>query len=399
MGEGDDTGRRKTTDEMKRTAMAETIKVQRQRLFLNLAIPIMQELPPKRLARFMAVDTEWRETISSEFFEKEYLSRAEKKPKILFVATSKSKTDRTSCHVFRSVLKKADVSSKLPLIIGATLRSDITSQVSQSVRDLVCCYHNGTCLICNPSVGRYVALPDVEYDSIFFLGLDPVSTTFKVLSLDKAGGSARVRILTISREDNNSWRTVYSGVAHTAYGPGICLGGTIFYTAQARMFEQVLMCFDLQTEEFRCIRLPEQLDDGLIFSRGLCVRLVNFDGQPVLVEEDGTAADLLTLWQLEDSNWYKREFNLPKTRLGLFEGDAHKFIGTGNGTCELIYAPCYKNVPGYQFREQCVIYHDYVRGTVTKVQIQGDFNGCEGEIEPFLDYIESTALISTGTPM
>ncbi|KAG2242258.1 hypothetical protein Bca52824_095900, partial [Brassica carinata] len=186
-----------------------------------------------------------------------------------------------------------------------------------------------------------------------------------VLSLDKAGGSARVRVLTISREDNNNWRTVYSGVAHTAYGPGLCLGGTIYYTAQARMFEQVLMCFDLQTEEFRCIRLPEQLDDGLIFSQGQCVRLVNFHGKPGLVEGDGMAVDLLSLWQLEDSksSWFKREFNLPKTHLGLFEGDEHKFIGTGD-VGELIYAPCYKNVPGYQFHEQYVIYYNYVRAAV-----------------------------------
>ncbi|KAG2242257.1 hypothetical protein Bca52824_095899, partial [Brassica carinata] len=135
MGEGGDTGGRKTTEEMKRKAIAETIKLQRRRLFIDIAIPIMQELPPTRLARFLAVDTEWRETISSERFEKEYLSRAEKKPKILFVSTSDSKTDETYHHMFRSLLKKADESSKLPLTLrrGATLRSDVTYQISQSI--------------------------------------------------------------------------------------------------------------------------------------------------------------------------------------------------------------------------------------------------------------------------
>ncbi|XP_013595195.1 PREDICTED: F-box protein At5g62510-like [Brassica oleracea var. oleracea] len=373
-----------------------------QRMFMDVTIPILQQLPAARLARFMVVDTEWRKTILSQTFEKEYLSLAEKKPKILFVATSKSKTDGETYHMFRSLLKKADESSTLPLTlpqsVGATLRSDITYQISQSVRDMVCLYHKRTCLICNPSVGRYVALPHVDNDSVFFLGFNPVATTFKVLSLDNDGGSARVRVLTVSPEGNNNWRTLYSGIAHTAYGPGLCLAGTIYYTAHVRMFEQVLMCCDLQTEEFRCIHLPGQLDDGLILSQGQSVRLVNFHNKPGLVEGDGMAADLLTLWQLEDSNWCKRQFNIPTTPLGLFEGDEHKFIGTGD-VGELIYAPCYKNVPGYRFHEQYVIYYDYVRATVTKVRIQGDFNGFEGDVEPFGDYIESTALISTGTPM
>ncbi|KAL0660533.1 hypothetical protein Bca4012_081118 [Brassica carinata] len=356
-----------------------------QRMFMDVTIPILQQLPAARLARFMVVETEWRKTILSQTFEKEYLSLAEKKPKILFVATSKSKTDGETYHMFRSLLKKADESSTLPLTLPQSVGGP-RHGVPLSQEDMPYL------------VGRYVALPHVDNDSVFFLGFNPVATTFKVLSLDNDGGSARVRVLTVSPEGNNNWRTLYSGLAHTAYGPGLCLAGTIYYTAHVRMFEQVLMCCDLQTEEFRCIHLPGQLDDGLILSQGQSVRLVNFHNKPGLVEGDGMAADLLTLWQLEDSNWCKRQFNIPTTPLGLFEGDEHKFIGTGD-VGELIYAPCYKNVPGYRFHEQYVIYFDYVLATVTKVRIQGDFNGFEGDIEPFGDYIESTALISTGTPM
>ncbi|CAH8310309.1 unnamed protein product [Eruca vesicaria subsp. sativa] len=160
----------------------------------------------------------------------------------------------------------------------------------------------------------------------------------------------------------------------------------------------LLVSFDLVTEVFKFVKLPDDLLTDFDGQPG--DRLVTFNNQLAIAQDDGDS-NLLTLWLLDDKcSWFKREIIIPWTCSSPSARIRHKFIGTG-ATNELIYAPysTYNFRSQFHFENQYVIYYDCIRETKTNVSIRDDFAGFSGKIEPYLDYTDSTDLISVGRPM
>ncbi|CAH8302942.1 unnamed protein product [Eruca vesicaria subsp. sativa] len=368
----------------------------------ELTIEILEKLPAKSLARFMVTEKFWHNTITSKRFEEDYISLSEQRPKILFVATSKNESASMTHRKFRSILEKPVVCNPFTAVkqtLHATFNSELPYVFTPPVRDLLCFFHNKKSLVCNPCMGRFIPLPDVRRESYFHLGL--ANGEFKVLSLVKGVYNTVASVITLTQpqDGNNKWRAIDSGFNHKSFTHrGFCFRGVINYAATIDIGEHMdrpgIMCFDVERETFKFIDVPREIAFYTFFG---FVRLVNFhDTLAVAVAEFNGKYDPLTIWHLEDDKWCKHIFQLPKTPTVVFEPDLLKFIGTSGATSELVFAPT--KFLGLDDIEHYVVYYDYVRGTLDKVRIEGDFHGFQGDIEPFLGYIESTALAREGVP-
>ncbi|XP_044491017.1 F-box protein At5g62510-like [Mangifera indica] len=160
---------------------------------------------------------------------------------------------------------------------------------THSVNGLVCMDFGICATICNPSMRQSVDVPLIcslnsplvnsTYYCVNSFGFDPISKQYKVLnSWGIPGRETEYRVFTLG---TNSWRLVSGGPPCYPQRQSICVDGIVYLRSCTFMCSEngnVLVAFDLQTESFSVITLPERAPED-----GRKSDLIVFRGRPGLV--------------------------------------------------------------------------------------------------------------------
>ncbi|KAL0900137.1 hypothetical protein Bca101_084098 [Brassica carinata] len=348
----------------------------------DIVMEIFSRLPSKAMARCRCACKLWSSMLRRQVFTDSFLTKSSARPQLLF-----------ACHDHHSN-KYIFFSSSSPhpqeenVVVAA---NHLARFPSSSYRLFGCtsgflCYRakpgSRTPEICNPSTGQSLTLPRFNY-----LGYDPVSKEFKVLSMEILQISAKHRVLTLGTK-KLSWRLVQCSTPHYSSSKWISISGVIYYAAAANRSSanSMVACFDLRVEKFSFVN----------FSRGMhgSTALVNYNGKLGLLmsgdsysggDNISRASKSLELWVLQDAEWSKHVYVLPPPWKDVVVDIVH--IAGMVGVNEIVLTPWFQNVPSY------VIYFNVERKTVRKVGIQG-MEAFQGKgFQTYLNYVENVMLL------
>ncbi|KAG2318214.1 hypothetical protein Bca52824_021336 [Brassica carinata] len=147
---------------------------------------------------------------------------------------------------------------------------------SPPIRGLICRQMDSRVMIGNPTTGQFVTLPRLKTRRrgvLSFFGYDPVNDAYKVLCLTVLRGRQERESQVVAEEHQvytlgvaqQKWRMVECKHPHLPFTPshvtdkGICLNGVLYYYAWIKN-EGSLISFDLISEEFNVLKLPEDID-------------------------------------------------------------------------------------------------------------------------------------------
>ncbi|CAN6932393.1 unnamed protein product [Brassica oleracea] len=213
-----------------------------------------------------------------------------------------------------------------------------------------------------------------------YLGFDPIDKVFKVVSpiAGRSPYGCIHNILTLGTLEVR-WRKIQCSLSHNASSRAICINGALYYLATGRDHASYIVCFDVQSENFKFIQAE--------FYNPRAGSLINYKGKIGVVSWPGhnpsgyywgrniSVSSLLMhelrIWVLEDvvkGAWSEYAYTLP--------GD--KFWDTGFGvsnvcvvgvtaTGEIVLSKEYYNV---RFKFYVFYFHPE-RNTIQRVEIQG----------------------------
>lgn len=253
-----------------------------------------------------------------------------------------------------------------------TVRPRFSRYTTHSVNGLVCMDFGLCATICNPSMSQFVDVPLIcslksplvnsTYFCVNSFGFDPVSKQYKVLnSWGIPGRKTEYRVFTLG---TNSWRLLDGGPPYYAERQSICVDGIVYLrssTVMCRVKRTVLVAFDLQTERFGVIPLPERAPED-----GNKSELIVFLGRPGIVnyQTDNTS---ISVWILQDcfnEVWVRLTFVLPLNWNGLQEDQKYIIAGIAP-TGEFLLVP--QILSSHIF----VVYYDTEKNSSRKVEISG----------------------------
>ncbi|CAA7048506.1 unnamed protein product [Microthlaspi erraticum] len=179
---------------------------------------------------------------------------------------------------------------------------------SPPVHGLICRKYDSNVIIGNPSTGQFLTLPRVKTRRrgvYSFLGYDPVNHVYKVLCMTVLQGHRQRRESQVVSEEHQvytlgagqtSWRMIeckHPHLTHPCYSKGgLCINGGLYYYAWIKN-KGSLISFDLTSEEFSVIKLPED---------SAC--LVNYTGKIALRRNHSIGKlDLLVLEDAKRQEW------------------------------------------------------------------------------------------------
>ncbi|ESQ49621.1 hypothetical protein EUTSA_v10022001mg [Eutrema salsugineum] len=357
---------------------------------------ILLRLQSKCVARLILVSRDWPSIVRDKGFIDSYLNRSSSStgPRLLFTVCNPEKQFFLSCPQDDPSSDHHRVSIAPP-----NPNPDHRYKFSPPVRGLICCQNQSRVLIGNPSTGQFVTLPRVKTwrKGIFsFFGYDPVNDVYKVLCMtvihappDRESQllSEEHQIITLGAK-KAAWRMIKCQHPHRppCRTKGLCMNGFIYYFAWIHEKQGCLISFDLSSEEFNVIKLPED-----VRLKEAC-EVVNYGGKIALA----TALvfrgklDLLVLQDAIKQEWLKVPVVVPEELLG----NLFWFKG---GTCdnELVFAPYESLTPSFTPSSSFffVCYNPKDK-TSKKVLIEGLGDQCSSEIEAFLNYTESPSLLT-----
>lgn len=303
---------------------------------LDLIVEILIKFPVKCIARLVFVSKRWSSLIGGKDFINLYMTRSSTRPRILFLVNRISKV----MQLFESCSQEDPSSDHRRVDI--TWHQSHLLAFSPPVRGLICRQCDTKVMIGNPSTGQFLTLPKVKTRrrGIYsFLGYDPVNDIYKmlcmtVLHVRQRRGSQIVsdehQVFTLGAKQK--WRTIECKHPHLPppLTKGICINGVVYYYAWIKS-EGSLISFDVSSEEFNVIRLPEDIR-----------YLVNYNGKIALPRQSNST---LNLWILEDASkqdWTKVSLLVPSwtdlvgtQRFG-FKGT----ISTGELIFTSLHYPC-----------------------------------------------------------
>ncbi|CAN7018904.1 hypothetical protein Bca4012_033718 [Brassica carinata] len=254
-------------------------------------------------------------------------------------------------------------------------------------------------VICNPSTGQSLNLPTLKSSKRFgvesYLGYDPVSKEFKVLSMETSFVSGQYisvkhQVLTLGTE-KLSWRMVECCIPHNSSRKWICISGVLYYTARAGNWSSMVVCFDLNSEKFTFVNFMKASGKEMHGS----TTLINNNGKLGLLMSEDTSSDYicgasksLELWVLRDAGkneWSEHVYVLPPS----WEDVVSEYMRISGmvGTNEIVLAPLFQNVPPY------VIYYNVERKTIRKVGIQVMEGLQVKRFYTFVNYVEDVKFL------
>ncbi|XP_010431564.1 PREDICTED: F-box protein At2g21930-like [Camelina sativa] len=341
---------------------------------------ILKASTVETLARFRCVSTQYASMIRSREFMKSYLVKSSTRPlrNLIFTFMEMERLGNQFVFSASQPQNQGESSSSATYHMSCQYRLHTTS--SPSVHGLICHGPPSKMEIYNPSNKKSITLPKIDYESFpyyIYLGYDPIDGDYKVLCMVKAGD---FRVLTVGKD--KSWRKIEDFPPHThssPYSPDLCLNGVLYYGVHHLSTHEnhphpddmipAIMSFDVRSEKFDLIKLPELPDNVLL------PILTTYEGRFAFFCNGIYGDSSIRLWVLEDAvkhEWSKHLYAPPPL-------DGHNyddFIAccfTDGG--EFVLAPILfcSEEPFY------VVYFDIKNNAVRRVVIEGIFTKLDEE--------------------
>ncbi|KAL0858083.1 hypothetical protein Bca101_063237 [Brassica carinata] len=371
----------------------------------DLNVEILMKLPPKSIVRLRFASKHLSSIILEKEFTKLYMTRSSTQPRhLISVLRGGSNMQMQRFHSFSqdhpSDSNLDEVSYKLD--------PNLPYVFTPSVRGLICGRDGTKMIVGNPSTGQFVSLPTVEsrrQDILSAFGYDPVNDVYKVLcmkvvtkpsNMSRGGGGGDIvawedimseehQVITLGAKQE--WRMVECKYPHRPYSgyQEICRDGVMYYLASYKQ-KRSLMSFNLSSEDFNVIKLPE---DKMLQQFGF---LTNHTGKITIVSQAYSIT--IDLWVLEDANkevWSKAAVVFPPVAV---YGRLHRvfFAFSGIlGTGEMIFSP-YTFAPRTTPNPFLFIGYDPKSKKVGETVMNGI--GDESDtIQVFFDHVESCMIL------
>ncbi|ESQ43945.1 hypothetical protein EUTSA_v10006428mg, partial [Eutrema salsugineum] len=345
----------------------------------DLVIEILLRLPVKSIATFRRVSKLWASTLRDPSFTESYLTISSSRKKLLFTCLK----DDETCF-FSSSPNSQSPSSDISAKVHMSFPINCPTNICRPVRGLVCGLNQRrpskgrtvtVPLICNPSTGQSLALPDVRTRGkrvISCFGYDPIDKQFKVFSQDH-------QVLTLGTQKKPSWKMIKCEVPHIPVdfehtNGGVCINGVLYYLA-------ILLHVDAYTDGY--FDIGEKLESTLVNYKGKLAKLQRN------IDDYGTYTGI-QLWVLEDAEkheWSSYIYVLPPPWKNIFEETTLCFVGT-TSKGEIVLSP---NTISDSFY---LLYHNPETKTITKVGVQGMEAYKGHKAYTFLDHVEDVTLVS-----
>ncbi|XP_010495264.1 PREDICTED: putative F-box protein At1g50870 [Camelina sativa] len=293
-------------------------RCQRDSIPFDLALDILSRLPPKSIARSLCVSKLWSSFTTLPSFTKLFATRRSALPPSLLVTFSKN----LKRFVFSFPQHQNPDGSYPPAYIYQMTNEDSWFwNHSESVHGLVLIKGIKGSVIWNPTMRRFTTLPSPTTNTnidkgsyvMSYLGYDPLEDKHKVLCVSKQD-SEQPRVLTLGAQE--SWRVISKGnfPLHSPIGDhhGQCINGILYYDAYLRIGdggERRIMSFDVRSEKFTSIKLPD------FYSR-LQIHMIPYKGRVAIVKVASLSS--INLWILKDGDrhiWKHKIFVLPLSEI------------------------------------------------------------------------------------
>ncbi|XP_023639019.1 F-box protein At3g49450 [Capsella rubella] len=354
----------------------------------DLVSEILSRVPAKSMARFRCVSKQWSSILSFPYFTELYLTNSSARPRLLFTLH----VDGRWLFFTSPQPLNLDKNSSPSLVADRHMCFPCSFEVSK-VCPPVCgliCNKDTNLMICNPSTGKYVTLPDTTNESAemkkTYFGYDPIKKQHKVLCVSI--GARRHRVLTLEPGGRLLWRMVECSIPHDPQCVGICINGLLFYKAMGTRL--MIVCFDVRSEKFKFISIENQ---G-VWIQFLLRTLINYNDKlgALINDSDGmfnkrtTCIELWVLDDVDEQKWSRHLYILPPLWKNVVANDWLYIVGmTRNGEIVLtsfgLYDPFY------------IFYYNMKRNTIIRVKIHGieAFKG--RKIYTFIDHVEDVRLM------
>ncbi|EFH41067.1 predicted protein [Arabidopsis lyrata subsp. lyrata] len=208
--------------------------------------------------------------------------------------------------------------------------------------------------IYNPTTRQCVTLPavksnifaqeDYRKSVLYFLGHDPVLDQYKVVCT-VAVSSKRFKRITSEHwvfvlEPGGSWKRIEFDLPHCPARLGLCINGVIYFLASACMSSDILVSFDVMSEEFKWIQGPP------VASAFKPMGFIEYLGKPSVFDHSHLKRKgSVDLWVLEDAGkWSKKSLVLQPCQMHLVDkklsftvkGSGHVRYRTGKRKLEIV---------------------------------------------------------------
>ncbi|CAA0327659.1 putative F-box protein [Arabidopsis thaliana] len=369
-------------------------------LALDMQIEILARLPLKYLMRCMCVSKKWASLIRGEDFRSAYLLRSMTRPRLLFVASRSRKFTRETC--FHSVYQEPPLllSGKRQMLTDNHIAPVFT--VSNPILGLLCHQgYNNEIVICNPGLKKFRNLPQIQVPEgasvRSFFGYDKVDKVFKVLCVcvpqtqfgagwtSKEPKKYQVYTVRSDHEKPSFWRPIICNDDHSVVtDEGLFNGGFLYYGARSSCNKPMVMRFNVSSEAFAVIKLPEEVDIDYHW------RLVNYKGKVALVNTFDSKFKFNGVFEIwvrneVDRKWDKDIIKIPQWTESVDNYNVY-FKGT-TGTKELVFAP-----PNWFGEPLFVLYYDKATTNLRRFDIEG-MDDQHYSFHTFLDHVDSTWLM------
>ncbi|KAJ4893587.1 putative F-box protein [Raphanus sativus] len=368
----------------------------------DLAMEIFTRLSAKAIARCRCACKSWSSMLRSQDFTDSFLTKSSTRPQFLFVCQ-----DHYSNHISFSSSssphpqKEENSSSSYTVTANHLARFRSSHMLLGCTNGFLCYGFNPVWkgridpVIYNPITRQSLTLPRLKLSSkrflgivVSYLGYDPVSKEFKVLSMESSRVSANHQVLTLGTNKKLSWRSVHCSTPHSSSGKWISISGVLYYAAGANTSSVTSMvaCFDMNVEKFSFVNFGRVMHGSTV--------LVDYNGKLGLLMSGDAPGDNISrasksfeLWVLRDgAEWCKHLYVLPP----LWKDVVTETMGIAGiivGTNEIVLAPFLQNSLSY------VIYFNVEKNTLTKVGIQGMEASRGKRFDIYINYVENLKLL------
>ncbi|WZY72974.1 hypothetical protein YC2023_005214 [Brassica napus] len=379
----------------RRTASRSMTSIHRNSLPIpdDLAVEIFSRLPSKAIGRCRCACKLLSTMLRRQDFTDLFLTKSSARPQILFACQ-----DYNSNYIFFSSSPHPEEENSSYVVAANHLASFHSSYKLFGCTNGFLYYGAKPVwkgrinpVIYNPLTGQSLTFPRLKLSKRFavvesYLGYDPLSKEFKVLSMERSWISVNHQVLTLGTK-KLSWRSVQCSTPHMSSSKWISISGVLYYTASANSSyaDSMVACFDLRDEKFSFVNFSRAMHGSTV--------LVNYNGKlGLLMSGDppgvniSRASESFELWVLQDAEWSKHVYVLPPSWKDVVT-ETMRIAGIIVGTNEIVLVPGLQNVPSY------VLYFNVERNTITKVRIQGMETFQGKRFNTYLNYVENVKLL------